>query len=141
MLGPHRVGDGGEDHGDVLVLGGGVAGGGGGGGDAHHHGGVLGGEGLANLDGHVVVKAGVLVVDGVVGALFQPRFLQALEETLPAVVQGGVLAVLADADDGGLALCLSAAVPFGGGAASYGSSLTSYILPNSFTAPIPGPVS
>ena len=51
----------------------------------------------------LVVKVGVLVVDGIVGALHQAGLLEALEEALPAVVQGAVAAVLVDADDGHLA--------------------------------------
>ena len=57
----HGVGDGGEHHGDVLVLGGGVAGRGGGSGDGAHDGHVLGGEALSDLGGDGVVKARVLI--------------------------------------------------------------------------------
>ena len=98
QVGAHRVGDGGEDHGDVLVLRGIEAGDGGVGGDAYHQVRVLGGKHLADLGGLVVVEVGVLVVHLKVRALHQTGLLQALEETLPAVVQGAVLAVLADAD-------------------------------------------
>lgn len=98
QVGAHRVGDGGEDHGDVLVLRGIEAGDGGVGGDAHHQVRVLGGKHLADLGSLVVVEVGVLVVHLKVRALHQTGLLQALEETLPAVVQGAVLAVLADAD-------------------------------------------
>ncbi len=53
---------------------------------------------LADLGGLVVVEVGVLIVHLKVRALHQTGLLQALEEALPAVVQGAVLAVLADAD-------------------------------------------
>ena len=98
QLGLDRVGNGGEDHGNILILGGGVAGHGGGSSDGHHQVNVLGGELLADLGGDVVVKAGVLIIHLQVHALLNAGLGQALEEALPAVIQGGVLAVLGDAD-------------------------------------------
>ena len=117
QMGAHRVGDGGEDHGDVLVLRGVEAGHGRVGGDAHHQVHVLGGEHLADLGGLVVVEVGVLIVHLKVGALHQAGLLQTLEEALPAVVQGAVLAVLADADQvlDGLAALAGGGVIAGGG--------------------------
>ena len=115
QVGAHGVGDGGKDHGDVFVLGGGVAGHGGGGGDAHHQVHALGGEGLADLGGDGVVEPGVLVVDLKIGALHQARLLQTLEEALPAVVQGAVLAVLGNADLVHRGLTLAGAVALSGG--------------------------
>ena len=122
QVGAHRVSDGGEDHGDVLVLRGVEAGDGGVGGDAHHQVHVLGGEGLADLGGHVVVEVGVLVVHLKVRALHQTGLLQALEEALPAVVQGAVLAVLADADQvlDGLAAALAGGGVIGAAAGGQG---------------------
>ena len=65
-----------------------------------------------------------MIVDGVVGAFDQAGLLQALEEALAAVVQGGVLAVLADADDGHVAVGLGGGVAVGavggGGVAAAG---------------------
>ena len=55
---------------------------------AHHQSRILRGESLGNLNGHVVVKAGVLVVNLVVLPLFQSGLLQPLEEAFPAVVHG-----------------------------------------------------
>lgn len=99
QVGAHGISDGGEDHGNVLVLGGVEAGHGGVGGDAHHQIYILGGEGVTDLGGHGVVKVGVAVIHLEVHAFLQPGLFQALEEALPAVVQRAVLAVLADADE------------------------------------------
>ena len=98
QLGLDRVGNGGEDHGNVLILSGGVAGHGGGSGDGHHQVNVFSGELLADLGGDVVVKAGVLIIHLQVHALLNAGLGQALKEALPAVIQGGVLAVLGNAD-------------------------------------------
>ena len=119
---PHRVGDGGEHHGNVLLLGGGVTGHGGGGGDAHHQVGVLGGKALGNLSGQGRVSACVLQVDGEVGALPQTGLLQALEKALPAVVQGGVFGELGDADGvgGGFLRISGSRIGIGGGTAAGG---------------------
>ena len=99
-MGLHRVGDGGKDHGDVLVLGGGEAGRGAGGSDGAHDGHVLGGEALSDLGGDGVVKARVLIDDFVIGALGQARVGKSLQKAFPAVVKRSVLAILGDADGG-----------------------------------------
>lgn len=97
QLGLDGIGDGREDHGNVLILGGGVAGHGGVGGDAHHQIHILGGKALGDLGGDGVVKTDVLIVDLKVHALHQTGLLQPLEEADAAVVQGGVFAVLGNA--------------------------------------------
>lgn len=99
QIGLNGIGDGGEDDGNVFILSGVEAGDGRGGGDAHHQIHVLGGKALGDLGVNGVVKAGVLVVHLKIGALRQTGLLQTLEKTDAAVVQGGVLPILVDADE------------------------------------------
>ena len=104
QLGLYRVGNGGKNDRDVFILSGGVAGRGAGGGNTAHQGHIVGAKALGDLLGDVIIKPGVLVVDGIVGAFHQAGVLQPLQKALPAVIQTFVLAVLADADDRGFFL-------------------------------------